>query len=186
MADNINAQNARIYGSELDAVYLAPLGTTLPTTIDGALDPAFEAVGWLNEDGITTSATGSVEKKRGFQGNGVVRTLMTEPGTTIAFVALETKKQTQELRDYVKASETAAGVRKSTVGAGQRIAKRACVIDLHDIADTTIKRREVIEVLEISTNGDVQYTSTEIAAYPFSGEVIGDRVRFETDTEGGV
>lgn len=186
MADNINAANARIFGSELDAVYLAPIGTALPTGIDTELDPAFEAVGWLNEDGITEAATGSVDKKRGFQGSGVVRTLVTEPGTTVAFVAMETKQQTQELRNHVKQSTVTAGVRKSTIGPGQRIAKRACVIDLHDIADTAIKRRDIIEVLEISTNGDVQYTSTEIAVYPFLGEVIGDKIRYETDTEGGV
>src|SRR5690606_35217637 len=90
----VNADLARIYGSDLDAIHLAPVGTTLPTTIDSPLDPAFEDVGWLNTDGITESLTGSVEKRRGYQGNGVVRTSINEPGTTVSFVALETKAQT--------------------------------------------------------------------------------------------
>ena len=38
----VNSNLARIYGSDNDCIYLAPLGTTLPTDIDGPLDAAFE------------------------------------------------------------------------------------------------------------------------------------------------
>lgn len=180
----VNADNARIYGSELDAIYLAPIGTALPTTIDGVLDPAFEDVGWLNTDGITEALTGSVEKTRGYQGNGVVRTRISEPGTTVSFVALETKAQTNQLRYHEKNVSTAVpGVRKVTRGAGQRISKRACVIDLFDNADTTVKERYIIEVLEVSPNGDRVATNSDIAMYPFMGEVIGDYDHFSTIVE---
>ncbi len=179
----VNANNARIFGSDIDAIYLAPLGTTLPTTIDGPLDPAFEEVGWLNEDGITESLTGSVEKLRGHQGNGVVRTRISEPGTTVSFVALETKKQTQELRYHVKSSTTATGVVTQTRGPGQRIAKRAAVIDMFDQDNTTVKERWIIEVLEISPNGDRVASNSEIAGFPFQGEIIGDYTHLSTDTE---
>ncbi|MEV8167338.1 hypothetical protein AB0O70_05380 [Microbacterium paraoxydans] len=179
----VNANNARIFGSDNDAIYLAPLGTTLPTSLDDELDPAFEDVGWLNGDGITESLTGSVEKSRGYQGNGVVRTRISEPGTTVAFVALETKKQTNELRYVTKASTTTAGVRKTTRGSGQRVVKRACVIDKFDSDDVTIKERDVIEVLEISPNGDRVATNADIAMYPFLGEIIGDYDHYETDLE---
>jgi len=180
----VNAELARIFGSDIDAIHLAPLGTTLPTTIDGALDPAFEDVGWLNGDGITESLTGSVEKKRGHQGNGVVRTRINEPGTTVTFVALETKAQTNELRYHEKTAATATGVRKATRGPGQRISKRAAVIDIFDADDTTVKERYAIPVLEIAPNGDKQMTAAEIAAYPFIGEIIGDYTHFATDLEG--
>ena len=61
----VNADLARIYGSDFDAIHLAPYGTTLPTTLDGALDPAFEDVGWLHSDGLTETLTGSVNRIRG-------------------------------------------------------------------------------------------------------------------------
>lgn len=48
----INASNARVFGSDLDAVYLAPVGATLPTTINGPLGVEFESVGWLHSDGL--------------------------------------------------------------------------------------------------------------------------------------
>lgn len=179
----VNADLARIYGSDIDAIYLAPIGTTLPTTIDGALDDAFEDIGWLNTDGITESQTGSVEKSRGYQGNGVVRTRISEPGTTVAFVALETKAQTNSLRYQEKEATVTAGVRKTKRGAGQSISKRACVIDLFDSADTTVKERYVIPVLEISSNGDRVATNADIAMFPFLGEIIGDYDHFETEVE---
>lgn len=180
-----DASNARIFGSDLDTIWLAPVGTTLPTTIDAAPGAGFEEVGWLSEDGIPESATGSVEKKRGHQGNGVVRTRISEPGTTLAFTALESKALTNGLRYHEKNVDTSvAGVRKVTRGAGQKVTRRAAVIDLFDADDTTIKERYIIPVLEISPNGDKVNNNADISAYPFSGEIIGDYDHLATDTEG--
>lgn len=170
----LQAENARIFGSDADAIYLAPIGTTLPTTIDGSLDEAFEDVGWLHSDGVTETPTGSKEVLRGHQGNGVVRTRVSEPGTTVAFVALEDKAQTRELRYNLKTVETAGGVRKETRGAGQKVSPRAAVIDFFDADDTTVKERFIIERLEIVPDGDRVFVNSDIAAYPFSGEIIGD------------
>jgi hypothetical protein len=179
----VNAELARIYGSDTDAIYLAPLGTTLPLAIDSPLDPEFEDVGWLHSDGITESATGSVNKIRGYQGNNVIRTYVSEGGTTIAFVALETKAQTTSLRYDVKETTSASGVRTEKRGPGQKVALRACVIDVFDTDDTTIKERLVIERLEISSNGDRIFTAADIAGFSFIGEVIGDYTSFSTDLE---
>src|SRR5690606_31469977 len=107
----------------------------LPSTIDAAPGGAFEDVGWLHSDGITESATGSVEKIRGHQGNGVVRTRVSEGGTTVAFVALESKPLTRELRYDVSAASTAAGVRSETRRPGQKVTACAAVIDLYDADD---------------------------------------------------
>lgn len=178
----VNADLARIYGSDNDAIHLAPYGTPLPTSLDGPLDPAFEEVGWLGTDGFTESLSGSVDKKRGHQGNRVVRTRMNETGTSIAFLALETKAQTQSLRYVEKAVSTAAGVRKATRSAGQRIAVRVAVIDLFDADDDTIHERFAIARFEISPNGD-RVAGADIAGFPFLGEIIGDYEHFMTDTE---
>lgn len=178
----VNADLARIFGSESDAVHLAPYGTTLPTTLTGALDAAFEEVGWLGTDGITESLSGSVDKKRGHQGQRVVRTRMNETGTSFGFVALETKAQTQSLRYIEKAVTVTAGVRKATRSSGQRISVRAAVIDLFDADDETIQDRFIIPRFEISPNGD-RVANTDIAAFPFMGEIIGDYIHLSTDVE---
>jgi hypothetical protein len=180
----VNADLARIFGSDFDAIHLAPFGATLPTALDGTLDAAFEDVGWLAEDGITETLTGSVERKRGHQGRGVVRTRMNEPGTQIAFVALESKAQTNSLRYHEKEVDTTTvGVRKATRGPGQRIQVRSAVIDLFDADDDEVKERIIIPRFEIAPNGDRTFVASDIAAYPFIGEIIGDYTHLMTDTE---
>ncbi len=169
----VNSANARIFGSDADAIFLAPLGSTLPTTITATVDAAFEDVGWLHSDGVTESATGSKKVIRGHQGNNVVRTRIDEPGTTVAFVALEDKVQTRELRYDIQSHSTAAGVRSETRGAGQKVQVRAAVIDFYDADDETIKERWIISRLEIVADGDKVFVNSDISAYPFNGEIIG-------------
>lgn len=176
------AENARIFGSDLDSIYLAPIGTALPTTIEGEPGAGFEDVGWLHSDGITEAATGSKEVIRGHQGARVVRTRMGDSGTTIAFTALESKPQTKSLRyDEKNIDTTTVGVRKVTRGSGQKVSARAAVIDVYDADNVTVKERLCIERLEIVTDGDRVFVNNDIAGFPFIGEVIGDYVSFETD-----
>ncbi|WP_119697043.1 hypothetical protein [Microbacterium halotolerans] len=182
--NDLNPDNARIYGGDADAVHLAPLGTLLPTTIDEELAPAFEDVGWLHTDGVTETATGSAEKKRGHQGNGVIRTKVSEGGTTIAFTALETKAMTQRLRYDEKSTEVAGGVRQTRRGPGQKITRVAAVLDFFDEDNDSVQERWVIETFEVIPTGDRTMTNADIAGYPMSGEIIGEYDHFTTAAEG--
>jgi hypothetical protein len=178
------ADNARIYGSDDDSVWLAPIGTALPETITETLESPWEDVGWLQtDDGITESATGSKEVIRGHQGNRVVRTRVSESGTTIAFNALEDKAQTRDLRYFVKTVDASTNVRKETRSPGQRVSARAAVIDFYDADNLTIHERWLIPRLEIMPNGDRSYSNADISAYPFIGEIIGDYVVLSTRGE---
>lgn len=175
----VNSANARIFGSDSDSIYLAPVGTALPTTIDGALSPAFEDVGWLHSDGITEAFTGSKTEIRGHQGARVVRTRMETPGTTISFHALESKSQTKGLRYDEKSVTTTAGVRQAKRSPGQKVSPRAAVIDVFDADDVTVKERWVFDRIEISADGDRVFVNSDIAGFPFLAEVIGDYTVFE-------
>lgn len=184
----VNSSNARIFGSDSDSIYLAPIGTPLPTSIDAVLDVAFEDVGWLHSDGITEAFTGSKSEIRGHQGNRVVRTRMDTPGTTVGFHALESKPQTKSLRYIESAVVVADGVRQSTRSPGQKVSARAAVIDIFDADDVTVKERWVIARLEIAADGDRVFANSDIAGFPFLGEIISDYTVFEggtgaTDTE---
>lgn len=179
----VNSDLARIYGGTSDAVYLAPIGTVMPTDLEAAPGVGFEDVGWLHSDGITESLTGSVEKVRGHQGNGVVRTRINEPGTTVSFTALETSDMTQSLRYDESSVATTAGVRTATRTPGQKVQARACVIDVFDADDETVKERFIIPRLEISPNGDRVMANADIAGFPFVGEIIGNYTHLSTDLE---
>lgn len=182
----VNSANARIFGSDADAIYLAPIGTPLPTTIDGALDSAFEDVGWLHSDGITETPTGSKSEIRGHQGQRVVRTRMETPGTTIAFHALESKAQTRSLR-YIESDVTSSGgVRKATRSPGQRVSARAAVIDIFDADDVTVKERWVFPRIEITPDGERVFAGSDIAGFPFLADVTADYDTFSSLAEGDV
>jgi hypothetical protein len=169
-----NASNARIFGSDLDAIWLAPLGTPLPTGISDTLNGAFEDVGWLHTDGVTEAFGGSKTKIRGHQGGAVVRGRIEEGSTEYSFVALESKAQTQALRYDEKTVTTSGGVRKATRGPGQKVQLRAAVIEFYDADNTTLKERLVIPRFEIVPDGDRVFVNNDIAAFPFRGEVIGN------------
>lgn len=181
-----NSSNARIFGSDSDSISLAPIGTTLPTTIDGALDGAFEDVGWLHTDGIKESPTGSKAESRGFQGMGIIRTRIETPGTTIGFHALESKGQTKSLRYDEKSTSTSGGVRKTTRGPGQKVSSRSAVVDIYDADDVTVKERWVIPKLDISPDGDREFTNSDIAGFPFLGDIIGDYDTFASTASSAI
>ena len=183
---SVNSLLARIYGSDRDAIHLAPLGTTLPTDLDTALGSAFWDMGWIDTDtGVTETATGSVTKLRGHQGNGVVRTRMEETGTQFQFVALETKADTLGLRYVERDVTTSGGVRHAKRSPGQRVKAMACVIDLFDADDDDVRERFCIPRLEIAPNGDRVNVGSALAMLPFIGEVVGDYDHYMTDLEAG-
>lgn len=170
----VNAVNARIFGGDNDSISLAPVGTPLPTSINDTLNPAFEDVGWLGEDGINESFTGSKKELRGHQGARVVRTRMETPGTTIGFLALESKAQTKKLRYDEKSASVTSGVRKTSRTPGQKVQRRAAVVDVFDADDSTVKERWVFPVVEITSDGDRVFVNNDIAGFPFMANVIAD------------
>lgn len=176
-----NAALARIFGSDSDSIYLAPIGTVLPTTIDGPLDGSFEDVGWLHSDGITETQTGSKTEIRGHQGARVIRTRIETPGTQVKFVALESKPQTQALRYNEKQVTSSGGVRKSVRGSGQKVTPRAAVVDVFDADDITVKERWTFDRLEIVSDGDRVFVNNDISGFPFLAEVIGDYTTFSNE-----
>lgn len=168
------ADNARIFGGDADSVWLGPLGTPLPTTINGAIDGAMEDVGWLHSDGVGETLSGSKTKLRGHQGQRVVRTRMTEPGTEYSFHALESKAQTQSLRYDEKSASTAGGVRTAVRGPGQVVSVRSAVIDFFDADNANVRERLCIPRFEIVANGDRTFGGSDISGFPFLGEIIGN------------
>src|SRR5690606_2517875 len=77
-------------------VYRAPLGTTLPTDADGALNAAFVNLGYIGEDGVTEAHEDSVENIVAWQNAQVVRAARTESLATISFMMIESNVNTLE------------------------------------------------------------------------------------------
>ena len=69
-ATNVSVGKPKVGG----AIWVAPLGTTLPTTADGALNAAFKSLGYMSEDGVTNSLAPDSDTIKAWGGDVVVTT----------------------------------------------------------------------------------------------------------------
>lgn len=182
----VDSSNARIFGSDNDAVHVGPLGTTLPTAPDEALDPDLIDTGWLHPDGIEFTPGDSVEQFRGHQGARIIRTKITESGTQFMFQCLESKAAVLDLQHNVIDHTDTAGppaYTTHTLSPSRRVAPRAFVIDVYD-DDTgleVVQDRYVIPRGEIGERQSFTLANSDIVGFTFNVEIIGDFFKISTD-----
>lgn len=75
-------------------VYVAPTGTTAPTSSSSSLDAAFVGLGYVGEDGVAVTPNDAVNAIRAWQNAARVRTVYTERDWTFKFKLIETKGKT--------------------------------------------------------------------------------------------
>lgn len=182
----LDPDNARIYGSDDDAVFDAPLGTAVPAGLATNLDtePAapWADFGWLGEDGLNLNPSDSVTKFRGHQGGKVVRTKMVTSETQLVFRCLETKRQTIDLQFQVK-DRTITGVApnqiaRTTFGSGRLVISRAFLVRL---VDGGVTRWFEIPRGEIGERGSLAFKNSEMSVYEYTVEIIGDWYELTND-----
>lgn len=172
-----NADNAFMAGSEKDTLYLGPAGTDLSsvTNLNSPLPQGMVDVGWLTEDGLTLGMSDSVDKFRGHQGHGVVRTYMSESSTTLKAALLEAKLDI--LKRYMGVSKTekvTAGSNSLTrmeVSSSRKVEALTGVMDLFDVS-TGKQRRYIFKRLELGERSDVSYKVGDLTAYEHNLEVL--------------
>ena len=173
-----NADNAFMAGSEKDTLYLGPAGTDL-TTITSLTTPMPEGmvdVGWTSDDGMTLDMSDSVDKIRGHQGHGVVRTYMSDSSTSFKATLLETKLEL--LKKYLGATKaekiTTTGtesITRMTVSASRKVEALCGVADLFDVS-TGKQRRYIFPRLELGERSGVTFKVGELSAYEYNLEVL--------------
>lgn len=173
-----NADNAFMAGSEKDTLYLGPAGTDL-STITSLTTPMPEGmvdVGWTSDDGMTLDMSDSVDKIRGHQGHGVVRTYMSDSSTSFKATLLETKLEL--LKKYLGATKaekvTTTGtdsITRMTVSASRKVETMCGVADLFDVS-TGKQRRYIFPRLELGERSGVTFKVGELSAYEYNLEVL--------------
>ena len=173
-----NADNAFMAGSEKDTLYLGPAGTDL-STVTNLTTPMPEGmvdVGWISDDGMTLDMSDSVDKIRGHQGHGVVRTYMTDSSTSFKATLLETKLEL--LKKYLGATKaekiTTTGtesITRMTVSASRKVETMCGVADLFDVS-TGKQRRYIFPRLELGERSGVTFKVGELSAYEYNLEVL--------------
>lgn len=169
----VNADNARLFGSDDDYVAVAPLDATFtaPTEIATTAPTPFEEAGWLHTDGFTLTPTDEVAKLKGFQGGRVVRTAVTSSETSFQFQMLESTALSLGLALARKDAETTGKVTKSTLAGARQIEKRQFLLGLFD---GDVKWLLHIPHGEITERQEVTIGREEITGYSVTVEIIGD------------
>lgn len=165
--------NIHVYGSDDDTVWLAPLGTTLPTDL-GELAPAFIDVGYISEDGLALERQADVQEFRAHQGAKVVRKKVTASGKKINFAALEDNEITDQLGGDLVSTVTADGVTTQVISDSSKVTVWAAVIDLFD---NEVHVRRVIPRYEVVVTGTEEFSNSAMTAKSCEGTIIGNQTK---------
>ena len=178
----VNAENARMFGSDDDYVAVAPLSATFaaPTALTPAAPTPFVEVGWLGPDGLNLTPNDEVSKLKGFQGGRVIRTVVTSSETSVSFQALESTLLTLGLSLGLKDSTTTAKITKHTLPGSRKVESRQFLVGLFD---GTTKWLLHIPHGDITETAEITLGREEITGYNVTVEIIGDAYLYtEGDT----
>lgn len=155
------------------AIFTAPLGTTLPTSVSASLAAAFENVGYISDSGVVNSNTASTTAVKAWGGDTVLD-IQTDKPDTFKFTLIEAKNV--NALKLVYGSENVSGTLSTgiTINANSKEQVAGCLVIDMLLSNNTAKRI-VIPNGKVTTVGDITYSDgaavgyeTTISCYPDS------------------
>ena len=160
----------RIYGDTAGGVWVAPKGTSGPTTL-AAPGAGFDEVGWLGEDGIDLDRAEDVSEFKAWQGGTTLRKKVTSVEDTFKFVALEENAVSLGLYYKGVTKTTATGVDTYAITNQAVSDERAWVVDF---VDGTVTKRLVVPSGEVTGRATVPHKNSDMTMYEFTVTIYGD------------
>lgn len=153
------------------ALFVAPIGTTLPTNATSTLDAAFVNVGYVSEDGLVNSVSTDTESVTAWGGDTVL-TGQTSFGETFTANLIETSLAALETY-YGKDNVTESG---GVITVQQNSAPLDPVVLVAEIVLTggRVKRIVVAHAQIADRSGDISYTDGDAIAYPVVFQALPD------------
>lgn len=171
MANNANyvsAAKPKVAG----AIYRADLGSTLPTDATTALDQAFKALGYVNEDGLVNSNSSESETVVSWDGDTVL-TIEGEKTDTFKFTLLEVLNVNTLKAVYGSGNVTGDLENGITITANSNAQESgAWVVDM--IMNNGVLKRIVIPNAKVTEVGDITYKKTEAVGYETTISAVPD------------
>ena len=144
------------------AVYVAPIGTALPTDATSSLAETYKGLGYISEDGFTISTSTSSENIKEWGGE-VVNSSQTEKSESAKIKLIESLNTEVLKFIYGESNVTVEGKNITVVATGEELP--ACVFVVDVILKNDAVKRIVIDGAKPKLNGDVAYKPNEALGY---------------------
>lgn len=157
---NVTASKPKTTG----AVFVAPVGTQLPTDATTALAAAFKDLGFIGEDGIRNNNTATTEQKKAWGGD-IVLDLQTEKPDKFQFTLLEAINE--EVLKFVYGSSNVSGTSLSTgltVKANSAEAPTVAMV-FEIILKGSVAKRICIPNAKVTQIGEIVYSDSDALGY---------------------
>lgn len=153
------------------AVWVAPVGTSLPTDATSVINTAFKSLGYISDDGVTNSPSMSTETKKAWGGDIVANI---DNGTTNKYKMKLIETLNAEVQKLIYGDENVTdGVSSlDVVNKGIDTTPHAFVIDMV-MADNLIHRM-VIPSASITEIGEIKYVDSDVSGYEITLTATAD------------
>lgn len=156
---NVSTGKPRVSGG----IYVAPIGTTLPTSADGTLDTAFKSLGYISDNGLVNNNNITSNTVKAWGGDTVLTT-QSDNTDTFDFTLLEGLSidvlKTVFGDDNVSGSQSEGIVVKAN---SKEFEDKCWVVDMV-MRNNTLKRI-VIPVGRVTNKESVSYTDTSASGF---------------------
>ncbi|WNM65687.1 major tail protein [Arthrobacter phage Vulpecula] len=154
----------------------APRGAVLPSGLADPIAPEFKDSGYIGEDGLTLTPERSTEAIKDWSG-AIVRQILTEFGTTLAWAHLETNEES--LKNYF--GDDNVTVEAATASEGKRIAAKLAATEmprksyLFKIKDGDARVLIVVPDGQVTETGEVSFVKSGAVLWPVTLTTYPDK-----------